>query len=356
MAKIALISPQITTSTWKLALDLRAQNHQVTIITSRREEPLGDLINIELMNYFKSWSFWEGMRLIPVLLMQRFSVMHFFLGEDKLNGAIVALATFAKNNPDMIIATSLLHIHRGLKRHNPTRYLVENSDILTLANTSMLGHLRGLNMTSDKQGRGILPPALLATSAHSIRSVDMRFKNNFKTLIIPLQMPRFSPTSEYFQSLKILSSSYNLVLWGTTEAWPLREKKQLAHFFEGEKTLWKIYPGHDFPLADGLFLAGLSYSPAELTELYRLCIEKQLSLILDSQQAFTHGTLWNQKTNAWILDQRQILRDLSQKLAQGADLCPPPSQDHVMHQHLVDTSLNDLNRLYNKALSQLRSP
>lgn len=355
MAKIALITSQISASSWKLAHDLRAQNHQVTIITSYGEEPIGDLLNIEFLTYFKNWSFWEGVRLIPVLIAQQFNVMHFFLGEDKLNNAIVALATFAKRNPEMIVATSLLHIHRGLGRRNIARYLVESSDILTLANTSMLGHLRGLNIAPTHQGRGILPPTLLTTSQDS-PTVNLKFKNTHKTVIVPLQSPRFDPTSQFFQALKILSNTFNLVLWGETDTWPLREKKQLARFFSGEPTEWRIYPGQDFPLADGIFMAGLSYSPSELTELYRRCISSKMSLIIDSQQAFTHGELWKHKVNAWILDQRQILKDLSHILGQDEPLCPPPDSGLVLHQHLVDTSLNDLNRLYNKALSQLRSP
>lgn len=354
MAKIALVTPQVSASAWKLAHDLRAQNHQVMVITGQGQLPQGDQLNIEFLNYFKSWSLWEGLRLLPILMSRQVSVMHFFLHEDKLNGAIMALAAFAKTNPDMVVATSLLHIHKGLKKLNLARYLVESSDILTLANTSMLGHLRGLNVNAPHQGRGILAPTLLNTP-HEMQIEDLRYKNQYPTLVVPLQAPRFTPTSQFFQSLKVLSNSFNLILWGQTETWPLREKKQLSHFFQGEETQWRIYPGKNFPLADGLFIAGLAYSPSELTELYRWCIQQQLSLILDSQQAYTHGELWHHKKNSWILDQRQILTDLSYLLGQGEHLYPPPSQHSVLHQHLVDTSLNDLNRLYNKALSQLRS-
>lgn len=104
-----------------------------------------------------------------------------------------------------------------------------------------------------------------------------------------------------------------------------------------------------------LVLAGQSLTPIEMTEYVLRAIHSHAVLVLDSKQANVHSDLWKNGVNCWVLPYEQLQKDLIKLLAKP-DLKLPEtlSEQFSQERHLMDSSLNELNRLYNRALNHIR--
>lgn len=370
MAKIVLVSKKVTPTSWQLAQALRAQQHEVVLLTSYGETP-DDTSGIEFMAYFKKWTFLEGLRIIPGLFGLQPQILHLLLEEDRMNPAQMLLSTFAKSHPTCVLTTSLLHIRHGLTRKNPVRYLVEESDIITCPTVESLGQLRGLDVRSTRQGRGILPPVLDLKNPHGLDDADeeselqllsgLRGKNY---IVIPFNETGFNPSSEAFERIRTVAQKYLVALWGSYSHWSLRERKRfaawMAEFQCGDH--WVVTgplstSASQQLLAEstGLLLAGQNFTPVEMTEYYMRAIRTHATLILDSKQTGLHSDLWKNGANCWVLNNSQLQKDLIKLLAKNHLRLPETLSERLAQdRHLMDSSMNELNRLYNKALNHLR--
>ena len=371
MAKIILVSKHIHATTWQLAQSLRAQQHEVVVLTSRHEEPPENNSSIELMTYFKKWSVLEGLRIIPGLFGLQPQILHIVLDEDRMNAAQIVLSTFAKSHPACVLTTSLLDIRRGLRKSNPVRYLIEESDIITCPTIETLGQLRGLNVRSTNQGRGILAPALdlkykniVDTYADGSEAQLLMDLSEQKYIVVPFREERFNPDSDSFHRIRILAQKYKVALWGSYSHWPLRDRKRFAAWMEKHDcgNSW-IVTGTLSPHLSRILLekstafmiAGQKFTPVEMTEYYRRAIQAQATLILDSRQTSVHADLWKNAVNCWVLSTHNVQKDLVKLIARSHLGLPETlSEDTARSSHLVDSSINELNRLYNRALASLR--
>lgn len=370
MAKIVLVSPHVTPTTWQLTQALRAQQHEVILLSSYKED-IPDASGIEFMSYFKKWSMTEALRLMPHLFRIHPQVVHLLLEEDSLNPAQAVLATYAKAHPRCILTTSLLHIRRGLGRLNPARYLVEESDIITCPTIDHLAELRGLNVRSRRQGRGILPPVLNIQqnsltavvedieSAHKIHSL----LESTPYVVCPFFEKDFDKNKDYFSRLKILAQKYKLVLWSSTgawEGWTLRSRKLFTQWMEeqnlGDRWLMlgpQTSMANILNKSEALILAGLALSPIEATDYFLAAIQNQATLILDSNQTSVQGGLWQNGVNCWILPQGFINDQLSQLLEKGKIKIPTATSAITQERQWLDHPMNELSRLYSRALDSL---
>lgn len=371
MAKIILVSRNVNETSWQLAQALKSQQHEVVLLTSYGEIPPQDTAGIEFMGYFKKWSVLEGLRIIPGLFGLHPQILHVLLDEDKMNAAQVILSTFAKSHPSCVLTTSLLNIRRGLNRRNPVRYLIEESDIITCPTVEALGQLRGLNIRSTRQGRGILPPVLnLNSEARHEQPLDetethlLENLNSTPFILMPFRETNFDPTSESFSRIRTLAQRYKVVLWGSYSHWTLRDRKKFSAWMDEYQCghHW-VVTGPVSPLVGkklmqqsaALILAGQHLSPVEMTEYYLRAIQNHSSLILDSKQSSIHSDLWKNSVNCWILDSHHLQSDLVKLLARPHLRLPENLSEKLAEdRHLIDSSLNELNRLYNRALNHLR--
>lgn len=371
MAKIILVSKNVTATSWQLAQALRSQQHEVVILTSRNEEPLGHLHGIEFMAYFKKWNFVEGLKIIPGLFGLQPQILHLVLDEDRMNAAQMVLSTFAKSHPSCVLTTSLLNIRYGLRRSNPVRYLVEESDIITCPTVETLGQLRGLNVRATSQGRGILAPALdfrndtlaeiYADGSEARLIADLADNAYF---VVPFREPRFNPNSKNLIRIRTLAQKHKVALWGSYSHWSLRDRKKFAAWMVqfGCEDRWVVtgsMPTHLSKIllehATAFVLAGQKFTPIEMTEYYMRAIQSEAVMILDSRQTSVHSDLWKNTVNCWVLDHEHTHRDLVKLLARPHLRLPEVlSEQRAQGSHLIDSSLNELNRLYNRALSHLR--
>jgi hypothetical protein len=371
MAKIILVSTKIQSTTWQLAQSLRSQQHEVTVLTSYGETPPETTNGIEYMAYFKKWSVLEGLKIIPGLFGMQPHILHLILDDDRMNAAQVILSTFAKSHPYCVLTTSILHIKRGLKKTNPVRYLVEESDVITFPSVESLAQLRGLNVRSKQQGRGILPPALdFKNQPEHIGHLDDAEESLLTNLagqeffVLPFREGRFNPESDRFARLRMLARRHKVVLWGTYSHWSLRERKHFAQWMDknGCGDRW-IVTGEISPhlsrilleKATAFVMAGQQFTPVEMTEYYMRAIQAQSTLILDSKQTSVHADLWKNTVNCWVLNAHSLHKDLH-KLLERTNLNLPErlSEDWAQSSHIVDSSMNELNRLYNRALASAR--
>ncbi|WP_374034900.1 hypothetical protein ACES2I_03285 [Bdellovibrio bacteriovorus] len=369
MAKIILVSKHVNATSWQLAQALKAQQHEVVLLTSYGETPR-DTSGIEFMGYFKKWSFLEGVRIIPGLFGLQPQILHVLLDDDKMNAAQMVLSTFAKSHPTCVLTTSLLNIKNGLSRRNPVRYLVEESDIITCPTVETLGQLRGLDVRSNRQGRGILPPVLdLKTEQNdeAIDSSELPLIANLKKspyVVLPFNETRFNPDSDYFLRLRAVAQKYKVALWGTYAHWTLRDRKRFAAWMAEFQCAdrWVLTGPLSAPVTQqllsgstALMLAGQNFTPVEMTEYYLRAIQSHAVLILDTRQTSVHSDLWKNTINCWVLNHSQLQKDLIKLLSKSHLRLPESLSEKLAEdRHLIDSSMNELNRLYNKALNHLR--
>ena len=372
MSKIVLVSKKLNNSTWMLAKGLRSQSNEVIILTSRNEvPPEDDTAQIELMTYFKEWSFGEAVKLLPTLIGSDISIMHLLMEEQRVHGAYVVLSTFAKKNPRCILSISFFNSVKRISRKSPLKFLVERSDIVTLPTPDAMSSLRGLRMTNKYQGRLVLSPVLPSLPLrHEISFSEIVSDIAFETsstrntkpkALIYFNQSEFNPDSKFYRSLQLLSEKYHLIFWGTNSQWPLRERKKFATWISGFSQKWQFLHVHSIEedikylsSHDMIFLSFTDMSLLKLAETMALGLGSKASLILDNSQTGVYAGLWRNGKNCWILQDSKNLDDLESLLNQKTDLPYPKPQDLGNNQQLIDSSLNELNRLYNKALLQLR--
>lgn len=369
MAKIILVTKTITATSWQLALALKAQQHDVVVLTSYKEEPMGSSHGIQFMAYFKKWSFAEGLKIIPGLFGLQPQILHLLLDEDKMSPAQIILSGFARSHPTCVLTTSLLFIRKRLSRLNPVRYLIEESDIITCPTVEALGYIRGLNVREHQQGRGILPPVLDLSSSTLKEDTyldELEEIEDFTSrpyIVVPFREEKFTPFANHFHRLLKINQKYRVILWGSFDGWSLRQRKRFAQWMdEHQGKGWLItsqltlaQTQYLLGKAEALYLAGQALSPVEVTDYYMKAISAHAVMILDSRQTKVHGDLWKNAQNCWILRWDAMSEDLEKVLLKANLKVPENVADQLAEdRHLIDSSLNELNRLYNKALAHLR--
>lgn len=366
MAKILVVTEGLTATVVKLTAGLKQQQHQVTVITSRdADEALPQ--GVELLRPFRTWSLTEGLRVLPVIYALQPQIVHLVLDDDHLRPAQVLLSLLAKTLPLTVLTTSILHIRQGLRFHNPVRYLLQESDIVTCPSVETLGALRGLNVRSPRQGRAIIPPVLdfnlkedLENDATAVTDLLRRLKGQ-DFLVLPMTEPDFDPRRLYFRRLAILAAHRHVVLIGSFTNWSLRERKRFQTWMhaQGLAQQWTL----SGPLgrsdlrrilaqSEVFCLAGQQLTPLEITEYFLHAIQAGATMILDHRQSTIHADLWRNGETCWIVQADDLLNQLQALLRQSPlrrpQTLPDPS---ILRRDLVDAPLNELNRLYNKALS-----
>jgi len=377
MAKIILVAEKVNSTSWPLALSLRAQQHEVIFLTSQGEDA-ANTDGIQFMAYFKRWSVLEALRLLPLLFSYEPQVLHLILEKGRLSGAQALLATYAKSHPLMVLTTSLLQFEKRLRRGSPLRLLLQESDIVTCPSVISLAKLRGLSVRSRTQGRGILPPALdlygstlLEAPSPEDQSAEIFAEENWAPhlqeepyFVIPCFEKNFSEDSVFFRRVARIAETRFVVLLGSDQDWPLRDRKRFERWMDarGVNDRWMFTGALPRALekdllrqAQCLILAGIPLTPQEVSQFYLKSIQCNVTLVLDSKQASVHAHLWQKDVNCWILNSESLDREFSSFLLRD-DFKPPQSLQAELNQdrHLTDTPLNELNRLYTRALSQLK--
>lgn len=376
MAKVILVTDKVNSTSWPLALSLRAQQHEVIFLTSYGETLKDDDQGVRFFPFFKSWSLLEAMKLLPRLFTYEPQILHLILDKTRLKPAHAVLASYAKSHPLMVLTTSLLHLEKRLGPRNPLRLLLQESDIVTCPSVEALAKLRGLSVRSKRQGRGILPPALDLYESSLVSEIlveepaSATHKNWSARLseapffVVPCLEKTFSPEVPFFQRLRRIAETHFVILLGSSHEWPLRQRRLFEEWMHGQglHESW-MFSGdlsaqqekELFRQTASLILAGIPLSAEEISQYYLKAIQCNTPLVLDSKQASVHAHLWQKNINCWILNHEVLDKDLRIFLQQST-YRPPESLQQMLSQdrHLTATPLNELNRLYSRALAQLK--
>ncbi len=368
MAKILLVSKTISPTAWQLAQALRAQQHQVIFLTSYGET-VEDNKDIEILAFFKKWNAFETAQLVPALMGMEPQIMHFILEKDSVTSAHMMLWAYTQAKPHVVFTLSLLHVRRGLHKRNWIRYLIQHADIVTCPSVDTLAQLRGIDVRSARQGRGLLPPVLAVPTDINVLEEQLEIEELLvgqKYVVRPFSEVSFNSEAPYFQNLLKFLRKYKVVLLGSQDNWSLRERKRFQKWLsdEGLADKWFL-TGHRssdqistlLKGSEALWLADLELTSMELTQFFKKALENSTTLIVDPVQARLHAPVWTNGKNCWILGEitdevrgestlDELLQKKSLKLEYDFDSLQLSNKD------LVDAPLNELNRLYNKALSQ----
>lgn len=104
---------------------------------------------------------------------------------------------------------------------------------------------------------------------------------------------------------------------------------------------------------EAFVLSGQRFTPAEMTEYYLSAIQARCSLVLDYSQAGLHSALWKNSVNCWVLDTHQLQTQLVKFLNKDHFKLPECISEQIAQdRHLIDNSMNELNRLYTRALKK----
>lgn len=376
MAKIILLGRHLHQTLWPLAQSLLSQQHQVTVVTEV-SHPESDFVEtdmaemlasqIDVIKVFRRWNAWEALRFMPHLISINPQIFHLVLEKDNVTSAELLLSAMAHQLPQCIVTTSFLNPEGGIHRDSWLKYLVEHSDIVTCPSPESLGQLRGLNVNKRKQNRGILPPLL----DHSVNASPSCFKGieqltehliKLNAVALPFVMTKTEVHSGFMPLLNNLfrkiASRRHLVLLGNWDEWPIRSRKKISQELRKAGVPWTLSGSNQssdnqmiLKSCRSLWLAGLPLTPSDYTHFLWLAWQASATPIIDSSQATMHADLWKNGVNCHILNKDLMSTEVERILALES-LATPEHLSTQSSRDIADHSINDLSRLYNKALSE----
>lgn len=370
MAKIVLVAKEINSITWQLATALRSQQHEIVFVSSYDQSPPENNDYIQVLTFLKTWSWFEGLKILPLLLGAQPQIIQLLPENEKLEPAFLTIAAFAKAHPGIILTTSLMKTTRSLRNRKLLKYLLAESDIVTCPSAESMAQLRGIETRIRNQGRVILPPMLnlsedIKTHSLSESSEESLFIEKLpqQFVLMPFYEKSFSPQSNWSQRFIKICKKYHVVLLGSMNNWSPRERKLFQQWCEdqGIAAQWTLTGVTPLPmkekllqLAQVLWLAGCDLSSTELIEHYMMAIHNNCTLVLDHRQAQVHAALWKHGENSWILNAHRLPSEIDKVLKFETLKTPIKLNDSIAEQrHWMDLPLNELNRLFNKALMKL---
>ncbi len=369
MAKILIVARHLHPTALDLAHSLQ-HNHEINVVTSRAEDFSGTY-DFPILCFFQSWNFLEALRFLPVLIQTPPDIVHFLCENENLNIAEIFIAEWASRFHTSLLSTSLFRLHDRVGWGSPLRHLLESSHVVTCANVPMMSHLRGLNVKSRRQARGILPPLLKVASevqnhAEGIEQPEPEWFEriqNRRLIVIPFGLKSLDFDDSTIEYAIKFPKEYFIVFIGSYSDWSLRDKKAFSHFLENSplKGRWLLTGDMDesqilhlMTYAEALFVAQLELSALEINRWLLLGSSAPISIIMDTNQASIHSQIWRNRENCWILSMFEPRKDLFEILALPSLRLYSSSLQSLKNSlsHQLDSPVNELNRLYQRALNE----
>lgn len=341
MAKIALITENLTPHALDLAKALHQQKQEVILISSQSEKEKAPS-NISVRFPFRSWSIKEALRALPSLISENFDVWHFlFTHEDnhpKLSHWL--MAALAKTIPHKIVVSSF-NGKQNFRNLKDEKFL-SLMDLSLFPERSLLMDLKRKHRFANNSLTEILPPIdifpAVTENTRLIREESYHLLQQLRSFILlPHEPPKFS----WFKH-----SPVDLLV--------LQEKPKETLFAQSNATSRLFYTGNlsleeqalFFSKAKALCLIYNDYSALDLQKYHRISEQFQLPLIVRKQQTEIYPGLCWQDRSGWIFADHD---DGLQKLVvTNPDLKLAEAFANYPHNELIDSTLNELVRLYQK--------
>jgi hypothetical protein len=337
MAKVALITEEFSPLVESLATALSHQKQEVVIVTSRSAAEKVPS-HLSALAPFKTWSAMEAVRSLPALVAQNFDVWHFLFptGETRPLSAQWILATVARSLPQKVIAGSFSSPES--LRGWDSRFL-SLMDLALFSNRSFLMKEKRRRHLAEHTLAEVLPP-LEGVAVHQ----DAHLREESHRLLSCLRP---------FLVLPDLHDGPN---WLDNS--PLDFVVLKPHPRRGSKHRHVFYTGDVSPAERDLFIErsrGIcllygDYSVLELQRFHQWSEKSQRPLLVRKRQTeIWPGLCWHLKSG-WVLeDGGDPLQPL---LIENPNLELPQGFENYSQREIVDSTLNQLLRLYQRSFVQ----
>lgn len=342
MAHIALISTSFHPQVQILAKALIHQRHKVTLITSKDQDVPADFDGNVLRPFDKN-STWEALRLIPRLISQIPDIWHFVFTEpeDDPTPAHWILAQFARSIPHKIVVATFFSQLVGKKRWRLMPFLV-NCDLITTGQRESLMYLKREYKVRPTTLLDIMPPLesspydLPATQDEDIHRMAVALGKFFFVPGSPTEMERNHHDLSFLQSKDF---NYKLVFSSH------RQHSSKNYICVGDLSPSQIM--QLMSVSRGTLLAFHDFSLLELQKISHMSRLTKSPLIVRPQQNESLPGLCRPNKTGWVLEQGAT--SLHQIMLSNPDLNLSRAEIGNIRMDLMDNSLNELQRLYQKA-------
>lgn len=334
MAKIALISEQISPSLIHWAEGLRQQRHEVRIISSRKISWNGTT-EVSLQFYFDKWSVFEATRLIPSLMRDLPDVFHFVFQheDDSASAAHWSLMLFAQSLRRPVVS-SLLTSPGDHWKWNP--FLRWSDGVSFETRESLMKAKRG-GLLSHRQKTEVLLPIVSPPRATPITTL-----NHLTSVLGKYILIAGPPDHEKLDLLaeSLIGSDLYPVFWGPRGHHSHPLKYTALSEEEGPQILDSLIAN-----SQGVLLCLHEFAPSELLRWKALSLRHKIPVwVRQDQEEALPGLCWNGKTGLIVSTGGMELRRALQNSRPVWNFADQDLQSFPLE--MTDQSLNILSRLY----------
>jgi hypothetical protein len=345
VAKIALLCRTFSESTQNLASALHHQKQDVVVIT-RKFTDTEESFPFPVLHYFEKWTMTEAIRFLPTFLKYDFDLVHFVFDEPKIKITLAHLFLSAIQEA-IPSRASIASFFCPINKSNQFKLVIFLNQVqaVTVSTRQQLLLLNRLGRWIKKIDSTVIPPiknyslSISDASTEPLVEIKKLIANANPYLILP-EDPNESIKSFLKSSLK----NYSFIVLGS------RPFKSQKGFYYMGNNLSAAEETELFLRAQSCWLAGFDLSLSELVKYRQLSVVSISPLIVDSsQQSLLHGLVADRKTG-WVIstdlsDLEQAVANIPSMKSEIKNLPKSQSLD------LFDSSINELNRLYQKSLS-----
>ncbi len=343
MAKIALISENWTEPIEALAKSLKEQKHEVLFVTGRNTL-IENTLDLQVLAYFKNWTAWEAIKLFPRLLSNPPEIWHFIFTNpqvEKPKSAHWAIAGLARSLPHRAVAASLYGSVLAVKDFSWKPFF-RLCHFVTLGTRESLMSFKRRGFLTHHSAMEVLPPLLRTAEATDSAKILSDQVDRLTRALHPYFLIFSDRLPSELKQGKWLSP-YRLLVLGT------RSKSiSLPHcFFLSEKL-----NAQELELlakkSKAILVAFDDLSLLELIRIHNIAISTGAYLIVNPRQIELYPGLCIHKKTGWVIEPR--IEDFKRLLNENPSLTLPLAKWNELIPNSIDSTMNELHRLYTQAL------
>ncbi|MFN8792473.1 MAG: hypothetical protein ACK5Y2_13545 [Bdellovibrionales bacterium] len=342
MAKIFLIARERNATVESLIQSL--ETDQQSFYLHLTQEP-------SIRHFFLIWA--SYLRIKPDLV-------YFILEDERLNSMELALLETLGSVPHQSTAATFI----GLVDYKKSRILqkfLQRVDLLTLPSRQNLADLRGLNSSSRRQLRTLLPPMPSfnfesPTPPSPVEQEVLRYSRQGSTWIMPWDFQYFETHKSFLSSV---AKEKTWIFLGDRSDWKFHQYEE----FQAQVEHWKYKPLWSGSLSDGalnqlfrqsevILLSGYDCKPSEFVKLASLAASTGLFTLLDTHQIELFSGLWAVGENCQLLEKDFVQQELENRWISGSLVPKSLKKKPRSPSNALDESLNELNRWITKTLTE----
>lgn len=344
MARIAIVSEFINEQVLEFARSLRSQHHDIFLVTGV-DQRIDDSSNFQILQFFRTWSAAEAAKFFFKVLPMNPEIWHFvYPDHENMNPKLahIVLANLVRVFPRKVVATTF---YDCVPETMATKMFVKSCDIITTATREDLMTLKRNLWPSKFCELEVLPPleTYMATTKNPYQKFELEaedlsilVKNATPYIFVPSTKPAYIEWQEVEDVHKMIFNCR-------------RRRKSAVNFYFTGGNLDAAQFEFLIKNSSAVLIAFQSIPMSDLLMLQRLCAKHQIPIIANSRQAEALPGICIPKRNGFIVRNKlqfQMLVSTNAKFELASPLF------EVIKSEVLDTSMNELNRLYNKVRSK----